>query len=87
MKCILENDFYFDLELIFWMDIIFFCFLNNLIGLIVLRKQLEDLVVFVKKNGFIIVFDVVYLMYISDDFLRIIYEILGVREVINFFYL
>lgn len=42
--------------------------------------------VFVKKNGFIIVYDLVYVIYIFDDSFKFIYEIFGVKEVLFVFF-
>jgi hypothetical protein len=47
-------------------DLIFFCNPNNPTGAAAMRKQLEELVAFARKNGSIIVYDAAYALYISD---------------------
>lgn len=81
MRCIFDNSFFLDLFVVRKIDIIFFCLLNNFIGVVAIREELIKLVEFVKENGSIIVYDFAYVMYILDDSFYSIFEILGVKEV------
>ncbi|KAH1213968.1 Aminotransferase ALD1, chloroplastic [Glycine max] len=62
-------------------DLIFFCSPNNPTGTAASKQQLEQLFKFAKANGSIIIYDVVYAAYISDESPRSICEIPGAKEV------
>ncbi|CAL0327375.1 unnamed protein product [Lupinus luteus] len=66
MKCGPETNFFPNLSTISRPDIIFFCSPNNPTGHAATRKQLEQLVIFAKVNGSIIIFDSAYSAYITD---------------------
>jgi len=77
-----DNNFFPDLGKIGKVDVIFFCSPNNPTGAAATREQLEQLVVYAKKNNSIIIFDAAYSLYIQDGELpRSIYEIEGAKEV------
>ncbi|KAL2584625.1 hypothetical protein AAZV13_14G140400 [Glycine max] len=61
-------------------DLIFFCSPNNPTGTAASKQQLEQLFKFAKANGSIIIYDVVYAAYISDESPRSICEIPGAKE-------
>ena len=63
-------------------DLIFFCSPNNPTGTAASKQQLEQLFKFAKANGSIIIYDVVYAAYISDESPRSICEIPGAKEVV-----
>jgi len=82
LPCTAENGFFPDLDSVPAADVVFFCSPNNPTGAIPSREQLEQLVLWAKRNGTIIVYDAAYALYIQDDTLpRSIYEIAGAREV------
>ncbi|GBG68484.1 hypothetical protein CBR_g3029 [Chara braunii] len=81
MRCSPENNFFPDLSNLPRTDIIFFCSPNNPTGNAATRKQLEELVVFARRNGSIIVYDSAYAIYMSGDNPKSIFEIEGAKEV------
>ena len=66
MPCNPSNNFFPDVSSIPRADVIYICSPNNPTGAVATRKQLEDLVLFAKKQGSIIVFDAAYAPFIRS---------------------
>lgn len=82
MPCTPSNGFFPDLANTPRTDLIYFCSPNNPTGAVATRQQLEELVLFAKRNRSILIFDAAYGLYIRDPKLaRSIYEIPGAKEV------
>lgn len=82
MKCLPENQFFPDLNLLPKADLIYFCSPNNPTGAVANRTQLEKLVHFAKTHSAIIIFDSAYANFIQDKALpKSIYEIAGAKDV------
>jgi len=82
MPCHAENQFFPCLDKLTRTDLIYFCSPNNPTGAATTKEQLEELVLFAKKNRSIILFDAAYASFIQDPLLpRSIFEIEGAREV------
>jgi LL-diaminopimelate aminotransferase len=64
MPCTPENGFFPDVASLPRADVYYICSPNNPTGAVASRKQLEDLVRFVKDVGSIIVFDAAYAPFI-----------------------
>lgn len=76
-----ERNFFPDLSSVPRTDLIYLCSPNNPTGIAATRKQLEDLVMFARKNGSIILHDSVYSAFVNEDCPKSIYEIPGAKEV------
>ncbi len=80
LQCTPENNFFPKLEA--KTDLIYFCSPNNPTGAVSTKEQLQELVLFAKKQKSIIIFDTAYALYIKDAALpKSIYEIPGAKEV------
>lgn len=83
LPCLAENDFFPVLnDETPDFDILYFCNPNNPTGAVCTKKQLIELVNFVKKRKALLIYDAAYSIYIQDENLpRTIYEIPGARDV------